>query len=139
MNELPDNNGDEARRWLGNIDDDLAAMRAVYRDQDSPARMTCFLAHLVVEKSLKTSLIDAGVPFGKTHALLDLHDTCTDVGRIPDVDRDMLKQLSPWSIDGRYADDLAEADRDLARRFAEFAAEVVDAVRSELGSGGDDQ
>ncbi|MGH9073932.1 MAG: HEPN domain-containing protein, partial [Acidimicrobiales bacterium] len=109
MPELPDNNHDEARRWLRNVDDDLASMRAVQRDADSPRRMVCFLAHLVVEKALKATLIAAETPFAKTHNLLELHDTCRAAGRLPDVDRHALQQLNPWTIDGRYADDLVEA------------------------------
>jgi hypothetical protein len=50
MPELPDNNYDEARRWLQNVEDDLRAMRAVVGDPESPRRMVCFLSHLVVEK-----------------------------------------------------------------------------------------
>ncbi|MGH9306960.1 MAG: HEPN domain-containing protein [Acidimicrobiales bacterium] len=132
MPELPDNNHDEARRWLGNVEDDLASMRAVQRDSDSPRRMVCFLAHLVVEKALKATLIDAEFPFAKTHNLLELYDTCRSAGRLPNVDSEALKQLNPWTIDGRYADDLVQADRGIADHLAGFAAQLVASVRSEL-------
>jgi HEPN domain-containing protein len=134
MPELPDNNYDEARRWLQNVEDDLHAMRAVVRDPESPRRMVCFLSHLVVEKALKATLIDAGVPFQKTHNLLVLHDSCLKRGRLVDLERTLLAQCNPWAVDGRYADDLAEADAELASRLAGFAEQVVSEVRRELGA-----
>ncbi len=132
MPELPDNNFDEARRWLRNVEDDLASMRAVQRDADSPRRMVCFLAHLVAEKALKATLIDVEISFAKTHNLLGLYDSCRNAGRLPDIDSEALKQLNPWTIDGRYADDLIEADRAVSEHLAGFAAELVAAVRAEL-------
>ena len=134
MPELPDNSFDEARRWLANVEDDLHAMRAVARDPESPGRMVCFLSHLVVEKALKATLIDAGVPFQKTHNLLVLHDSCVGLGRLVGLDRQLLAWCNPWAVDGRYADDLAEADRELADRLAGFAEQVVVEVRRELGA-----
>ena len=133
MPELPDDNYREARRWLRNVEDDLHAMRAVARDPESPGRMACFLAHLVTEKALKATLIDAGVPFKKTHDLVALHAMCIQVGRLPGVGVATLEVLDPWAVDGRYADDLAEADRELADRLAGFAEQVVAEVRRELG------
>jgi len=134
MPELPDDNYREARRWLGNVEDDLHAMRAVARDPESPGRMACFLAHLITEKALKATLIDAGVPFKKTHDLVALHAMCIQVGRLPGVGVATLEVLDPWAVDGRYADDLAEADRELADRLAGFAEQVVAEVRRELGA-----
>ena len=139
MSELPDNNRDEARRWMTNVEDDLHSMHAVERDESSPARMTCFLAHLVVEKSLKATLIDAGVPFKKTHNLLVLHDLCVESGRLARVNRELLATCNPWAIDGRYSDDLVEAERDLGGLLARFAEQVAAAARVELeGNVGDD-
>ena len=134
MPELPDNSFDEARRWLANVEDDLHALRAVARDPESPGRMVCFLSHLVVEKALKATLIDAGVPFQKTHNLLVLHDSCVGLGRLVGLDRQLLAWCNPWAVDGRYADDLAEADAELGNRLAGLAEQVVVEVRRELGA-----
>ena len=132
MRELPDNNYDEARRWLKNTDDDLRAMRALLRDPGAPGRIICFMAHLAVEKALKATLIDAGVPFKKTHDLLALHAMCVRTGRLTDIDNGQLALLSPWGVDGRYADDLVDAERALASRLAEFAESLVEAVHQIL-------
>lgn len=132
MNELPDNNYEEARRWAGNADADLRAMQAVQNDEASPRRVVCFMAHLVVEKALKATLIDAEVPFGKTHDLLELHDLCSSVGRLREIRRAELARLNPWAVDGRYSDDLAEAERALAHELAAFAVDVMTALRGEM-------
>ena len=132
MRELPDNNYDEARRWLANSEDDLRAMRALARDPEAPGRIICFLAHLAVEKALKATLIDAGVPFKKTHDLVALHAMCTRERRLEDADVGLLVVLSPWGVDGRYADDLVDAERALASRLADFAERLVEAVHQIL-------
>ena len=139
MNELPDNNYDEARRWLRNTADDLHVMRLTVEDPESPARMTCFFAHLVVEKCLKAVLIDAGAPFEKTHDLVGLYERCVREDRLAGLDADTLESLNPWAIDGRYADDLVEAGRATATRLAAFAEEVFVEVRRELEADGGDQ
>jgi HEPN domain-containing protein len=133
MNELPDNNYEEARRWLRNVEDDLRALRHTVDGEETPGRIGCFLAHLTVEKALKAVLIDAEVPFKKTHDLEALYALCTEAGRLPGVDVAELAALNPWAIDGRYTDDLREATRREATRFAVFAEAVVAAVRAELG------
>jgi hypothetical protein len=71
MSELPDNNRDEVRRWLSNVEDDLSALEVLLRDD----------------------------------------------------------------IDGRYADDLRDASRTEAMRFADLARFVVASVRTTLLNG----
>ena len=139
MPELPDNSFDEARRWLANVEDDLHAMRVVAGDPESPGRMVCFLSHLVVEKALKATLIDACLPFKKTQDLLALHAMCIQVGRLRGVGVATLEVLHPWAVDGRYEDDLVEADAELADRLAGFAEQVVVEVRRKLGAERDDK
>ena len=137
MRELPDNNHDEARRWVGNAEADLRAMQTIAADEASPRRLVCFMAHLVVEKGLKATLIDARVPFGKIHDLLELHGLCITAGRLSGLQGGGLARLNPWAVDGRYADDLAEAGQGLADDLAGFAAGVLSAVRSEMDQTGD--
>lgn len=132
MGELPDTNGGEARRWLANVEDDLRAMRALLRDDVGPGRLVCFLAHLAVEKLLKAVLIDAEVPFTKTHDLEQLHAACAARARLLALDRAELRALNPWAIDGRYADDLRDASTSQAQRSAAFAEDVHGAVVDEL-------
>ncbi|MGH9092081.1 MAG: HEPN domain-containing protein [Acidimicrobiales bacterium] len=137
MRELPDNNFDEARRWMASVEGDLRAMRALQRDSLSPGRIVCFLAHLAVEKALKAVLIDTGIPFQKTHNLVHLHEMCVGAGRLTGLDVQPLGALNPWGIDGRYAeDDPRDADRSFAQRMTHAAENVVAMVRAELEEGG---
>jgi hypothetical protein len=53
-------------------------------------------------------------------------------GRLADVDTEQLVLLSPWGVDGRYADDLVDAERALASRLAHFAERLVEAVHQIL-------
>ncbi len=136
MNELPDNNHDEARRLLANVEDDLRALRHMVSDPEVVGRIGCFLAHLTIEKAFKAALVDAGVPFKKSHDLLELYKLCTKVSRLPGVDVGELSDLNPWAIDGRYADDLRDANRTEALRFTATAESVVAALRDELEGDG---
>lgn len=133
MSGLPDNNRDEARRWLANVRDDLHALDAILADDDSPGRIACFLAHLATEKALKAVLIHAGVPFRKIHDVVELYAMCVAAGRMADVDVAGMEDLNPWSIDGRYADDLVDATKREARRLADVARAVVDAATATVG------
>ena len=132
MDDLPDNNRAEAGRWLTNVEDDLRALDAVLREHSAPSRIACFLAHLAVEKALKATLIDAGIDFAKTHDVTALHRACIGAGRLLDVDPVALAALNPWAIDGRYADDLRDASRREAIRFAELAHATVATVRRNI-------
>lgn len=133
MSGLPDNNRDEARRWLANVRDDLHALDAVLADDHSPSRIACFLAHLATEKALKAVLIQAGVPFRKIHDVVELHAMCVAAGRLSNVDVAGLEDLNPWAIDGRYADDLVDATKSEAHRLADLARAVVDAATAAIG------
>lgn len=131
MNELPDSNAEEARRLLGNVEEDMAGLRAVVRDPDAPGRLGCFLAHLVVEKTLKASLVARGVPFPRTN-LLELQRLRAGAGLLAAIDIDLLGSLNPWAVEGRYGDDQRDADRAEAERFRVFAEDVLAMVRAEM-------
>lgn len=124
MGELPDNNAAEARRWFGQAAEDLEAARRIAEDPELAARLACFLAHLAAEKALKALLIDSEVPFRKIHDLLDLR-LLLPVDRQAEFDPDVLADLNGWVIDGRYADDHADATQATARQLVEAASTVL--------------
>jgi len=113
MNESPDTTLTASRQWLGQAFEDLETARRITRDHDLPPRLACFLAHLAVEKTLKSLLILASVPFRKIHDLVGLHALLPEKWR-SGLDTGELALLNPWVIDGRYADDIVEASRPLA-------------------------
>lgn len=132
MDELPDTNEAEARRWFGQASEDLVAARRIAEDPELAARLACFLAHLAAEKALKALLIDSGVPFRKIHDLLDLR-LLLPVERQAGFDPDDLADLNGWVIDGRYADDHVEATEETAGHLVESATAVITEVERVLG------
>lgn len=133
MPELPDNNGGEAKRQLGQVEDELVFLRRAAGDEDPLWRMVCFLAHLVVEKSLKAVLVHVEVPFPRTHDLLKLHGLVRDEGRLEALkERSEFVELNRWAVGGRYPGDMPESDEAQARRLIAFANDVVEASRREI-------
>ena len=133
MNELPDTNAAEARRWLGQAEEELLAARRIAGDAELPARIGCFLAHLAAEKALKAYLISRAVPFRRVHDLADLRallPSGTDIG-ISDAD---LERLNPWAIEGRYPGDVADATRSEANECVAAAERVVGVVSVAIGT-----
>jgi HEPN domain-containing protein len=124
MGELPDTNEAEARRWLGQATEDLAAARRIADDPELAARLACFLAHLAVEKALKALLIAGAVPFRKIHDLLELR-VLLPTEHQEHFDLDALADLNGWVIDGRYADDHIDATHETAHDLVESASTVL--------------
>ena len=62
----------EARRWLGEADEELIAVEVLLADARSPVRAACFDAHLAAEKALKALVIFRAVPLPKSHDLARL-------------------------------------------------------------------
>lgn len=133
MDELPDTNAAEARRWLGQAAEDLEAARRIAEDPELAARLACFLAHLAAEKALKALLIDSEVPFRKIHDLLDLR-VLLPVDRQRAFDPDALAALNGWVIDGRYADDHVDVTRETARELVQSAKTVLEEVERLLAA-----
>lgn len=130
MNELPDNNGDEARRLLRNVQSDLRAVRLMVDAEEIVGRIVCTHAHLTVEKALTAALVHLGIPFRKTHDLVALHALTLGAGAFHGVQRELLERLNRWAIDGRYTDDMVDASRKTARWAATVAERVVAEAKS---------
>lgn len=127
MNGQPENNLDEARRWLAQASEDLSTAELLSKDPESPARIVCFLAHLSAEKAMKAWLIASGIPFRKVHDLAELLALlpADAAGRLDTAD---LQNLNPWSILGRYPDDVSDATDEQALACVAAAQRVLEAV-----------
>lgn len=64
----PEENG-EARRWLGEANEELTVARILADDTRAPARAACFHAHLAAEKAIKALLIERGIVVPRSHDL----------------------------------------------------------------------
>ncbi len=123
----------EARQWLAEAHGELVAARAVMNDREAPPRTACFLAHLAVEKALKSLLLFHNVPFRKTHNLVQLSLLLPPNVRSVLEDQ-ILVALDPWSQDGRYPGDVEEASEQTARRVLDDASRTLDAVTTHIES-----
>ena len=119
----------EARRWLGEAEEELVVVEVLLADKRSPVRAACFHAHLAAEKALKALVIFRAVPLPKSHDLARL------LQLLPPADasllvRSDLVRLSPWTIEGRYPADLTEPSDDEVRSLAAASKQVVETARS---------
>jgi HEPN domain-containing protein len=118
----------EARRWLGEAEEELVVVEVLLADKRSPVRAACFHAHLAAEKALKALVIFRAVPLPKSHDLARLLQLLpsADASRLVRSD---LVRLSPWTIEGRYPADLTEPGDDEVRSLASAAKQVVETAR----------
>ena len=119
----------EARRWLGEAEEELVVVEVLLADKRSPVRAACFHAHLAAEKAMKALVIFRAVPLPKSHDLARLLQLLppADASRLVRSD---LVRLSPWTIEGRYPADLTEPSDDEVRSLAAASKQVVETARS---------
>lgn len=121
----------EARRWLGEAEEELVVVEVLLADKRSPVRAACFHAHLAAEKALKALVIFRAVPLPKSHDLARLLQLLP-ADDVLAFDKSGLADLSPWTMEGRYPADLAEPSDGEMHALAAAAELVVDAVRTLL-------
>lgn len=125
-------------RWLRWAEEDLALARSAYADPHAVARGACAWAQQSAEKALKAALVAQGIDPPKTHNLLRLEQLVPPEMRsaLAAVD---LAELTRWSIEGRYPDELDEAtDADAALAIDAASAVLVivrDGLATEDGQG----
>ena len=61
-----------ARRWIPKADEDIAAAERLLTLDDSLAAVACFHGQRAGEKLFKALLVLAGVPFARTHDVIQL-------------------------------------------------------------------
>jgi len=133
MSGPPDLNLTEARRWLAQADEELATARRLASDTETPPRIACFLAHLAAGKSMKAWLISLGIPFRRVHDLAELL-ALMPADAAGEIDVADLQMLNPWTILGRYPDDVVSATIEQAEACVEATGRVLDAARAATGN-----
>lgn len=132
MNGTPEPNLAEAQKWLAQASEDLATASRLSEDRESPARISCFLAHLAAEKAMKAWLIRLDTPFRKVHDLAELL-ALLPVEAAQQLDIADLQVLNPWSILGRYPDDVSEATDQEAEDCVAAAQRVLEVAATAIG------
>ncbi|MCG3181544.1 MAG: hypothetical protein BIFFINMI_03940 [Phycisphaerae bacterium] len=118
--------------WVAKAEGDFATMRREIRARKDPnPDSACFHAQQCAEKYLKALLLRAGIPFSRTHDLVNLLEPL-----LPDTpaltgSRVDLAYLSQFAVAFRYPGESAtrEAALDAGRRCQRFRQ----AIREELG------
>jgi len=90
----------EARRWLGEAEEELVVVEVLLADKRAPVRAACFHAHLAAEKALKALVIFRAVTLPESHDLARLLQLLPPADASKLVKGD-LARLSPWTIEGR--------------------------------------
>ncbi len=120
-----------ARRWITKAEEDLAAAERLLSLDDSLAAVACFHSQQAVEKLLKALLVFAGVPFARTHDVIQLVQMLPRdlASSIPLVD---LAPLNRYAVEARYpigdeplTGDEARAAIALSRRVLEVVLQAV--------------
>lgn len=89
----------------GDFDSALREARARIRPNFDSA---CFHAQQCAEKYLKARLVEAGIPFQKTHDLVLLLDLVLPIEPLWEAWRDDLSAISSFAVGLRYPDDFAD-------------------------------
>lgn len=91
----------------------------------------CFHCQQFVEKMLKAYLTLKDIPFGRTHVLEVLLESC----KLEEEDFSFLdlKNLSKYAVEVRYPDDFYIPSLEEARECYKVAAEVKDFILKKIG------
>jgi len=105
---------------------DEAALQVLAAQSAIPDAVIGFHAQQAIEKLLKAVLAFRGIVFPRTHNLVALFKLVRDHGipLLPSLDDAM--QLTPFAVESRYDDPIAENDEPLDRAWA---VDVVQRVR----------
>ncbi len=128
MSATPPDARAEARRWLGEADEELLVATVLSDSERVPARAACFHAHLAAEKTIKALLVLRGVLLPRSHDLIRLAQLLPSGDRAR-FDLEDLAELNPWTIEGRYPADLGDIGSAGVGDLLDRARRIVESVR----------
>lgn len=121
---------EEALRMLRQADADLAAFHVLRASPEVAPAVAGFHAQQAIEKCLKAVLFALGIPFRRTHDLIELAHLLGGARHHFPLNLDQLALLNPYAVTLRY-DDLdvqtlsAQEAGELARLARAWAGQVV--------------
>jgi HEPN domain-containing protein len=121
-----------AAEWVGKAEGDFATLERETRARKAPNYDgVCFHAQQCAEKYLKALLVEADLPFLRTHDLVVLLDQLLPLYPLWEVYRSDLAYLSEFAVSFRYPGESADRESalDARRRCRIFRR----AARSVLG------
>jgi HEPN domain-containing protein len=120
-----------ARRWIAKADEDIAAAERLLAVDDSLAATACFHSQQAVEKQIKALLVLAGVPFARTHDVIQLRGLLPPGLALP-VPLADLAPLNRYAVEARYPIGEEPLTGDDARAALAVARRVRGLVQASL-------
>ncbi len=91
------------REWVKKAENDFkVASQILRRRKDIVPDAACFFAQQCVEKCLKARLVEAGLPFPRTHDLVQLLNACLAVEPAWSPYSKVADQMTDYAVDYRY-------------------------------------
>jgi HEPN domain-containing protein len=91
------------REWVRKAENDFkVAMQILRRRKGIVPDAACFFCQQCVEKYLKARLVEAGVPFPRSHDLLQLLKLCTQIEPLWSAYASMVDAMTDFAVDFRY-------------------------------------
>ena len=111
----------ETREWVSKAEGDFASLEREIRARKRPnPDAACFHAQQCAEKYIKARLVEADIPFTKTHDLPQLLDRVLPVEPLWETERAALRTLTVYAVAFRYPGE--SATRQQARISYRYAA-----------------
>jgi HEPN domain-containing protein len=120
------------RDWVKKAEDDFkVASQILRRRKDIVADAACFHCQQAIEKYLKARLVEGGIPFPRTHDLLQLLQLCLPVEPLWSAYTKAVDRLTDYAINFRYPGNSAKVSE--ARLSLKDCKSLRREVRLSLG------
>jgi len=118
--------------WVKKAEGDFISAQREYRARKHPNYdSACFHAQQCVEKYLKARLIEAELPFTKTHDLTYLASLLSSVEPFLSAYLQELRELTDYAVEFRYPGEFAEKSE--AKDAIKTCKEIRKLIRQRLG------
>jgi HEPN domain-containing protein len=125
---------DSTREWVEKAEADFNSAGREYRARKHPNfDAACFFAQQCVEKYFKARLVEAAVPFPKTHDLDVLLDLIVPLEPLWEAFRSGVSDLTSFAVAFRYPGE--SATQDMARLAVANAKQIREQIRRDMWLG----
>lgn len=122
----------ETEEWIEKTESDWAVMSREHQVTDNPSYdAVCFHAQQCAEKYLKGRLVEANIPFKKTHDLLNLLDDILKIEPSWTGLEEILSELTSFAVAYRYPGFAATLEQ--STKSVEYCRLIRKLVRESFG------
>ena len=124
-------NNKKYTQWLAKAGEDELSLQSDLKHQDGAPSSTCFLAQQMTEKYIKGLLVLKGIPFQKTHDLVELAKLVFSAETIETIRVD-LETLTEFYVETRYPGDFPEFTWQEAENASSLAFRIKELIMKEM-------